>query len=217
MIEVIKDLLKRNNGVFRFSVKVHQRLLRLMAPLQWRKLRGNNVIKLELGAGFKKGSGGWTTVAFDGADINYDLRKGIPLPDNSVDVLYSSHMLEHIQYKHLLSFLAECLRVLKPGGEFSVCVPNTRLYIEAYIEGRMFRERDTFYPPAMVDTGSLMDQLNYVAYLGNEHAYMFDEENLINTLKKGGFANAEIREFEPELDIEWRDYESIYAVASKSL
>lgn len=215
MIELLKDLLKRNNSLFRLSVKVHQRILRLIAPFQWRKLRSNSVIKLELGAGFKKGTNGWTTVAFDGADINYDLRKGIPLPDNSVDIIYSSHMLEHIQYKHLLSFLAECLRVLKSGGEFSVCVPNARFYIDAYVEGKMFRERDTFYPPAMVDTGSVIDQLNYIAYLGNEHAYMFDEENLINTLKKGGFTDVRLREFEAELDIDWRDYESIYAIAKK--
>ena len=83
------------------------------------------------------------------------------------------------------------------------------------MDGRMFRERKTFYPPGMVNTGSLMDQMNYIAYLGNEHAYLFDEDNLISTLKQGGFKDVQLRRFDPKLDIDWRDYESIYAIATK--
>lgn len=215
MIEKIKAIIQKYERLFGVLINIRAWFRRLVAPLQWRQLQNSEEIKLELGAGAKKGVNGWTTVAFDQADINYDLRKGIPLKSNSVDVIYSSHMLEHIQYKHLLVFLSECRRVLKKGGQFSVCVPNARLYIEAYMKGQMFRERETFYPPGMVDTGSLMDQMNYIAYLGNEHAYMFDEENFIATLKQGGFKKAELREYDGELDIDWRDYESIYAIATK--
>jgi hypothetical protein len=49
----------------------------------------------------------------------------------------------------------------------------------------------------------------------DEHKYMFDEENLINTLTKCGFSNVKLREFDEELDILKRDKESIYAKASK--
>lgn len=208
-------MIPRSSKLFLILVSIRAWFRRLVAPFLWKSLQNRDEIKLELGAGAKKGTNGWTTVAFDQADINYDLRKGIPLKDNSVDIIYSSHMLEHIKYKHLITFLLECRRVLKDDGQFSVCVPNARLYIEAYMKGKMFRERETFYPPGMVDTGTLMDQLNYIAYLGDEHAYMFDEENFIATLKQGGFKDVALREFDPKLDIDWRDYESIYAIATK--
>ena len=100
---------------------------------KWVKLMDFDRIWMELGSGPKKGTKGWTTVDINGADINYDLRKGIPLPDESVDRIYTSHMLEHLPYKELLDFINECYRVLRVGGELSVCVPNASLYIRAYI------------------------------------------------------------------------------------
>jgi hypothetical protein len=48
-----------------------------------------------------------------------------------------------------------------------------------------------------------------------QHKYMFDEENLINTLRKAGFSDVKLREFDQELDHKDRDYESIYALARK--
>jgi SAM-dependent methyltransferase len=48
--------------------------------------------------------------------VNYDGR-GIPFPDASFDVVFSSHVIEHIRDE--LSIHAEMHRVLRPGG---VCV-----------------------------------------------------------------------------------------------
>jgi predicted SAM-dependent methyltransferase len=190
-------------------------LLRRTANIIWQRLSINKIIKLELGSGAKKGCDGWTTVDLYGADINYDLKRGIPLKQGSVDVIYTSHMLEHFNYHDLISFIKECHRVLKPNGEFIVCVPNSRCYIEAYIDGNYFRDPNDFYQPARVDTGSLIDQINYVAYMSDQHKYMFDEENLVNTLKKVEFSSVSLRSFDGEIDIEERKYGSIYALAVK--
>ncbi len=149
------------------------------------------------------------------ADISHDLRKGIPLSDDSVDVIYTSHLLEHLPYQQLIKFTSECRRVLKRDGLFSVCVPNFEYYISAYIKKTNFRSRDEMFEPAVVDTDSFMDQINYVAYMDGHHHYMFDEENLVNTLKKSGFRDVRMRSFDPEVDLKERDYESIYAVAVK--
>lgn len=189
--------------------------LRLIAKRRWSELAKRDTIKLELGSGAKLGTAGWTTVDQYGADINYDLRRGIPLPDCSVDAIYSSHFLEHIPYKDLLVFLHECLRVLKKGGVFSVCVPDANQYIQAYINKTYFRDPRTFYQPARVDTNSFIDQVNYVAYMGGQHMYMFDAENLVNTLRKSGFSNVSLRDFDAEIDLAERIEGSIYANAYK--
>ena len=171
-------------------------------------------IKLELGSGPKKGINGWTCVDLSGADINWNLKKGIPLEANSADYIYSSHLLEHIPYRELIAFLEECRRVLKPRGRFSVCVPNAGLTIRQYCAGNSQATREM--PEwAEVNTGSRIDILNFVAYMGGEHQYMFDEENLVKTLQVAGFRNVRLREFEPGLDLVERHHESIYAVAFK--
>lgn len=188
---------------------------RLRSYPRWRALRKKTNVKLDLGSGARRGANGWTTVDVGGADISWDLRHGIPMPDASVDALYSSHLFEHIPYQQLIPFIQECRRVLKPGGSLSVCVPNARFYIDAYVQGRSFRNRQEFYQPAVVDTGSHLDQVNYIAYMGGNHFYLFDEENLTNTLKRGGFQKVEKRSFDPQLDLEVRDFESIYAFARK--
>jgi predicted SAM-dependent methyltransferase len=120
----------------------------------------------------------------------------------------------HSQMAALALFIHRtCRRVLAPDGYFSVCVPNARQYIEAYLAGEYFRDPKTFYQPARVDTGSFIDQVNYVAYMGGEHTYLFDEENLLNTFYKAGYSKVTLREFDANIDIPERHLGSIYANA----
>jgi predicted SAM-dependent methyltransferase len=198
-------------------LQMHARFMaaRCLSYNKWRTAKMSRRIWLELGSGAKKGQNGWITIDLTGADIAHDLRKGIPFASDSVDRIYTSHMLEHIPFKELLVFLDECYRVLKKDGELSVCVPDAGRYISAYAERRYFRQSNKGYQPAVPDTGSLLDQINYIAYMNQLHKYMFDEENLVNTLKRAPFASVELRNFDKCLDLKCRDFESIYAVAIK--
>ena len=47
------------------------------------------------------------------------------------------------------------------------------------------------------------------------HQYMFDGENIIVVLEKVGFRNVRLRVFDQTLDLEVRDYDSIYVQAEK--
>jgi predicted SAM-dependent methyltransferase len=183
---------------------------------KWRRLYQLGEIKLELGSGAKKGTNGYVTVDVVGADIYRDLRDGIPLRDNTVSAIYTSHLLEHIPFQQLIVFLKECHRVLKPNGVLSICVPNARNYIQAYTEGRQFHNDVASYAKeGLVSTGSFLDQVNYIAYMGGQHCYLFDEENLLNTLKLAGFDTSCLRLFDSEIDNIERDFESIYALGIK--
>jgi predicted SAM-dependent methyltransferase len=203
-------------GLINIFRQIRSLLLILLSYPKWIILKKNKKILLEIGSGNKKGSNGWTTVDLHyGADIIYDLKKGIPLPEATVDEIYASHVLEHISFKDLIVLLEEIYRVLNQNGKFSVCVPDASLYIESYANKQRFLPEVERYQPALVDTGSLMDQINYIAYMDQEHKYLFDKENLVNTLKKVAFKKVELRTFDESIDMKSRDFESIYAIAIK--
>lgn len=174
-------------------------------------------VKLEIGAWKKRSGIDLITIDKDKrADLPWDLANGVPFPDNSVSLFYTSHLLEHLTFWELSLLLRDCLRVLKPGGELSICVPNARLYADAYFNNGDFPPAGRQYEPGLSNTGSAIDKLNYIAYMRGHHKYMFDEENLINILTQCGFATAHLRNFDPRIDIPARDFESIYALAVKA-
>lgn len=59
--------------------------------------------------------------------------KGIPLPGDSADVVYHSHVLEHLHLDDAKRFLGDCHRVLKPGGILRVVLPNFEQSCRDYI------------------------------------------------------------------------------------
>ena len=104
-----------------------------------------------------------------------------------------------------------------PGGSISVCVPNSRLFLDAYSQKRFFldQENQCCWKKGWFETGSLIDQINYIAYMGGEHRLMFDETNFPAFLRLAGFHDVSMREFQQRLDLPQRDYESIYAIGYK--
>ena len=176
-------------------------------------------IRLDIGAGKMRRQDGWLILDNNGlCDLWWDLTEGIPFPDDSVDEIYSSHVFEHIPPDSLVVLLRECLRVLTPGGSISVCVPNARHFLDAYSQNSFFvdQENDRCWKKGWFDTGSLIDQINYIAYMGGEHRLMFDETNLTAFLRLAGFHHVSVRGFQNGLDLPQRDYESIYAIGYKS-
>ena len=64
------------------------------------------------------------------------LRKPLPLTDGSASVVYSEHFLEHLGADDARRFLAECRRVLRPGGLCHVVVPDAGRHVREYARRR---------------------------------------------------------------------------------
>ena len=62
-----------------------------------------------------------------------DITTRIPAQSNSVDFIYSSHMLEHLSLEDFKLALHEIYRLLKPGGVFRGVVPDLEASIEVYL------------------------------------------------------------------------------------
>ncbi|HPF12448.1 MAG TPA: methyltransferase domain-containing protein [Flavobacteriaceae bacterium] len=64
----------------------------------------------------------------------HNLLKGIPLEENSVDILYHSHVLEHFSKEDGKKFIQECYRVLKRDGIIRIAVPDFEKIAREYIK-----------------------------------------------------------------------------------
>ncbi|HET9074374.1 MAG TPA: methyltransferase domain-containing protein [Solirubrobacteraceae bacterium] len=53
-----------------------------------------------------------------------DLTRRLPFPDGVLAAVYSSHTFEHLQRDAAERAIAECHRVLRPGGVLRLAVPN---------------------------------------------------------------------------------------------
>jgi predicted SAM-dependent methyltransferase len=104
----------------------------------------------------------------------YDLRRGVPFKDNSVDVIYHSHFLEHLSKQDGENFLKECYRVLKPNGLMRVVMPDLELVIEMYKRG---------------DGEKMLESYFFIPYYYNfsGHKYMYDFKIIKNKLEGIGF------------------------------
>lgn len=172
-------------------------------------------MKLELGSWNKRE--GWITVDLDSrSDLILDLMGPLPFENNSIEQIYSSHLLEHFYFPDMQRLLKECLRVLIPGGLFESAVPNMRPYIEAYLHPEKPFEipQEHMYLPAYHIFSSI-DFINYMGSLNGIHKWMFDEKNLPKIIEYAGFRNARIRDFKEGLDMPERKWESIYVEAIK--
>jgi SAM-dependent methyltransferase len=82
-------------------------------------------IVINLGCGFRKYEGGINVDGFAACkpDILWDLNKTpYPWDDNSVDGIYAYHVFEHLE--NWWEAFTECSRILKPGGQLEVRVPD---------------------------------------------------------------------------------------------
>lgn len=83
--------------------------------------RGLKIV--ELGGGINPKAGCEINIDLEEGNLQHDLNDGIPLPDNSVGVIWASHILEHLHDKHKI--LKEIHRVLADGGWAFIQVPST--------------------------------------------------------------------------------------------
>jgi predicted SAM-dependent methyltransferase len=220
----IKSSVKNRLGVGLTRVLVQLRFeLQLMAlhrrsARRSKRLLGDTPVKLNCGCGSVRKTGWINIDVTRTADLQLDLRKKLPFPDGSVSFIYSEHFFEHLEYPlDAETFLTESLRVLIPGGQFRVGVPDTEWPLNAYVnrdDGGYFEIARERWHPAYCNTK--LHNINYHFRQGSEHKYAYDYETLAQVLSQAGFAKIEKSEFDPTLDSVHRKLGTLYANAFKA-
>lgn len=96
-------------------------------------------VKVHLGPGQRNYLDGWINVDANfvtaRCDVWANLIDPLPFRDNTVDVFYSHHVIEHLPDRLLVTHFREMYRCLKPGGMFRVGGPNGDAAIRKFLEG----------------------------------------------------------------------------------
>lgn len=95
------------------------------------------VVRVQLGPGQSKYLSGWINVDANmftaKCDVWSDLRRSLPFRDNTLDGVYSHHVVEHLP--DLEQHFREVYRCLKSGGIYRVGGPNGDAAIAKFVEG----------------------------------------------------------------------------------
>lgn len=140
-------------------------------------------MKLHLGCGkrFIPGFVHIDAVNFDHIDHVASIDNLSFFQDNSVDLIYTCHVLEHFKRRDINKVLTEWKRVLKPNGTLRVSVPDFKALCNVYTKttnldlliGPLFGRQD---------------------YLYNIHYNVFDVHSLSRDLLAAGFCD--VREYD---------------------
>ena len=153
--------------------------------------------------------------------INFaDASRRIPEATGAVDVVYSSHMVEHLDRREARAFLAEAKRVLRPGGRIRLALPGLRQIVDHYLESE---DADGFMIESRLQRASLTSissKLKFLVFGDRGHKFLYDEKSLVKLLETAGFSEVTALPTGStnipnpgELDLEERFPESIYVEA----
>jgi predicted SAM-dependent methyltransferase len=188
-----------------------------------RALRHARGLSLNLGAGFHARDG-WTPIDLmvsPPTGIRWDVRWGLPLESASVRRIHCEHFFEHLRFPdEVIPALGECLRVLEPGGELRIIVPDAARYIRAYAR------HDAEFFDAMRELGGAavpfetdIEIVNQAFRMGGAHQFAWDLPVMRRRLEAVGFEHVEETGYDPVRFIdqgdEWRQRESLYVAAYK--
>jgi len=146
--------------------------------------------------------------------------KRIPEKNDSVDVIYSSHMLEHLGKKEACFFLEEARRVLRHGGVIRLAVPDLKCLVNNYLEDE---DADNFVEAtflAISRENTAAGKLREFFVGPRNHRWMYDGLSLCKLLESCGFSQPGVTDsgstmiHNPgELDLNERSEESVFVEA----
>jgi SAM-dependent methyltransferase len=160
----------------------------------------------------------------------HNLAKGIPFNSDSIDVVYHSHMLEHLDRDVAVKFLTEVKRVLRPGGIHRIVVPDLEKACRDYIAHIVYCETNpvesnnhdsyiaTLLEQSVRKEASGTSQQNplrrFIENLilgdarrrGETHQWMYDRINLKAKLINIGYNEVHVQDYNTSLIPNWTEY-----------
>ena len=157
----------------------------------------------------------------------HNLSQGIPFPDSSVDAVYHSHLLEHLDKEVAIAFTKQIYRVLRPNGLIRISIPDFERYARDYINAL---DSNYDFQSINIDTEKFIDnmigqsvmrnslgtvkQQRILRFLENlilgdarkrgyTHQWMYDRYSIYKLLSGVGFADVTIAKYNESSIPDW--------------
>lgn len=116
---------------------------RIITPMRLRASKNRTNRRLEIGPAEQRLPGFETLSFVPSVNVDYvaDAAERLPFPDKTFEMLYASHVLEHIPWFRTREVVVEWTRVLRPGGILELWVPNGYKLCELLCDIERGRER----------------------------------------------------------------------------
>lgn len=159
-------------------------------------LADHAVSKLHLGAGSGKYGEASTTHLSEFlntdilGEIPIDITKRLPFEDNSIDLIFSSHLIEHIYNRQFKRFLADSLRILKKGGTQIIATPSLEKLCRSLYGEDESSKRAIYETHAGKITGTTLTPaivINGMMHINYGHKYLYDYETIDTSAREIGY------------------------------
>lgn len=146
-------------------------------------------VRINLGSGHFKLKG-WVNVDLDlpsRPDVCADLSGGLPFQSGVARFMHTEDFLDQLTLEQARKFLAECHRILIPGGVLRVLTPDLGKMARMYLDDPdRLRElwREFVGIPLVADTAGEVFNLG-MRFAG--HAFLYDTETFTRVLADSGF------------------------------
>jgi predicted SAM-dependent methyltransferase len=108
--------------------------------------------------------------------LYHDLALSLPLHENTVDFIYSSHFFEHLFKDDAANLLKACAQALKPGGIIRISIPDLAYAVSLYGLGKKTEMLEDYF--------FVSGKGSYLA----RHKYMYDFDLIKTALEQAGFS-----------------------------
>jgi len=140
---------------------------------------------MKINIGGKKSKEGWKILniqKLNDVDFVGDIKDLSQFTNNSVEAIYASHVLEHVDQKNISNTLKGVHRVLSNGGKFYISVPDMDVLCHFFISP-LSNQKIKFHVMRMI-FGGQTDEFDY-------HYFGWNFEFMKNFLEVAGFSNIE--------------------------
>jgi len=159
-------------------------------------------MKLNLGCGKRNFGKEW--IHIDGSNyphIHSHNIVNLPFEENSVDLIYASHVFEYFDREEAVDVLQKWKKCLKPKGILRLAVPNFDKYARLYSDGKITLEQCL---------GPLYGKWKMTESETLYHKTTYDFISLKEVLKNSGFKNIKVWDWKLTEHSSCDDYSQSY-------
>ena len=166
-------------------------------------IKSLSMTKVNIGCGWRNFGSDW--IHIDGGDYEHLDYKGTvrDLPqfeNNSIDLIYASHVIEYFDRSEIIHVLKEWKRVLKPDGKLRLAVPNFAILSRLYLSGQI--ELKNALGP-LYGKMKMTDKNIY-------HKTTYDFKDLKNVLIDNGFSDIKLYDWWETEHAQFDDHSQAY-------